>query len=273
VSHEKGTKTQKMLVELKEYSEVLERYRGGGHVFPLILAVLEGSQRGQVFVSDRSESAFVVGNFGFSCLIEADEVDESFERGLAELLAARGPVRSSYLLWYEPPPRWQTKLDASESVKKRERVRFEFRKEGANYINQTVSCPGGFQLQRMTPQLLTNAEKFGLGLESRFWSTTDDFIEHGLGVCLVKGDEVVSLCYGAAVAGALAEVDVVTDAEFRGQGLGTIVAQEFNRLCLQNGISPTWDCFDYNTGSMKLAERLGFVEVRRYPFYSFNIPL
>ena len=66
---------------------------------------------------------------------------------------------------------------------------------------------------------------------------------------------------------------MVTDAEFRGQGLGTIVAQEFNRLCLQNGISPTWDCFDYNTGSMKLAERLGFVEVRRYPFYSFNIPL
>ena len=260
-----------MLVELHEYSEVLERYRAGGKVFPLILAVLEGSQRGQVFVSDKRESAFVVGNFGFSCLIEAD--DAEFDRGLTELLAARGPVRSSYLLWYEPPPRWQTKLDAIESVKRRERVRFEFRKERVPYINETASCPNGLQLQRMTPQLLTSAERFGLGLESRFWSTTDDFIAHGLGVCLVKGDEVVSLCYAAAVAGGLAEVDVVTDADFRGQGLGTIVAQEFNRLCLQNGISPTWDCFDYNTGSMKLAERLGFVEVRRYPFYSFNIPL
>ena len=262
-----------MLVELQEYSEVLARYRAAGQVFPLILAVLEGSQRGQVFVSDKNSAAFVVGNFGFSCLIEADEVDESFERGLTELLASRGPVRPSYLLWYEPPPRWQTKLDASESVKRRERVRFEFREEGVPYLNETASCPARFQLQRMTPQLLTSAEKFGLGLESRFWSTTDDFIAHGLGVCLVKDGEVVSLCYGAAVAGGLAEVDVVTDAEFRGQGLGTIVAQEFNRLCLRNGISPTWDCFDYNTGSMKLAERLGFVEVRRYPFYSFNIPL
>jgi len=262
-----------MLVELgeQEFPKVLARYRAGGKLFPLILAVLEGSQRGQVFVSDKSEAAFVVGNFGFSCLIEAD--DAEFDRGLTELLADGGPVRSSYLLWYEPPPRWQTKLDASESVKRRERVRFEFRKESVPYLNETASCPGGFHLQRMTPQLLTSAEKFGLGLESRFWSTTDDFIARGLGVCLVKDGEVVSLCYAAAVAGGLAEVDVVTDPEFRGHGLGTIVAQEFNRLCLRNGISPTWDCFDYNTGSMKLAERLGFVEVRRYPFYSFNIPL
>ena len=264
-----------MLVELgeQEFPKVLARYRAGGHVFPLILAVLEGSQRGQVFASDKNGAAFVVGNFGFSCLIEADEVDASFERGLTELLATRGPVRPSYLLWYEPPPRWQTKLDASESVKKRERVRFEFRKEGASYFDETASCPAGFELQRMTPQLLASAEKFGLGLESRFWSSADDFIAHGLGVCLVKDGEVVSLCYAAAVADGLAEVDVVTDAQFRGHGLGTIVTQEFNRRCLRNGKSPTWDCFDYNTGSLKLAERLGFVEVRRYPFYSFNIPL
>ena len=266
-----------MLVELEDhkFSKVLARYRGRGRVFPLILAVLEGSQRGQVFVSGESDSgaAFVVNNFGFSCLIESDEVDERFERGLTELLAARDPVRSSYLLWYEPPSRWQTKLDLYETVKRRERVRFEFRKEHANYLNEPANSPAGFQLLVMTPHLLASAEKFGLKLESRFWSSADDFIAHGLGVCLVKDGEVVSLCYAAAVADELAEVDVVTDTQFRGQGLATIVAQEFNRLSVRSGITPTWDCFDYNTGSIKLAQRLGFVEVRRYPFYSFNIPL
>ena len=265
-----------MIVELgaQKFPEVLARYRAGGKVFPLILAVLEGSQRGQVFVSDEGGAAFVVNNFGFSCLIDSDEVDEQFERGLTELLAADGgPVRSSYLLWYEPPARWQKKLDSSEKVKRRERVRFEFRKEHASYLDEAAKFPDGFQLQAMTPDLLASSEKFALKLESRFWSSADDFIAHGLGVCLVKDGEVVSLCYAAAVADGLAEVDVVTDEKFRGHGLATIVAQEFNRRCLRNGINPTWDCFDYNTGSMKLAERLGFVEVRRYPFYSFNIPL
>jgi RimJ/RimL family protein N-acetyltransferase len=83
----------------------------------------------------------------------------------------------------------------------------------------------------------------------------------------------VSLCYAAAVADGLAEVDVVTSAEFRGRGLAGVVTREFIKECLRRGVAPTWDCFDYNAGSVKLAEGLGFVEARRYDFYSFNVPI
>jgi predicted GNAT family acetyltransferase len=84
---------------------------------------------------------------------------------------------------------------------------------------------------------------------------------------------VVSLCYAAAVADGLAEVDVATDPEFRERGLAGVVTRQFIRECLSRGVAPTWDCFEYNAGSMKLARKIGFVEMRRYPFYSFNVPV
>ena len=267
-----------MIAELERdsFQSVLPLCRAAGACFPLLLSVVENGQRGQVFVNRRDGpgAALVVNNFGFTGLFEAVP-DEAFDQSLIEMFRAGDALRPSYLLWYDPPARWRQRLDSAggESVRRRERVRFDFRSERAGYLGEPARCPAGFELQRLSPGLLRKVEKFGLNLESRFWSSADDFLERGMGVCLVKDGEVASLCYAAAVAGGLAEVDVVTDPEFRGRGLATVVAQQFIRECLGRGVTPTWDCFAYNTGSMRLAEVLGFVERRRYTFYSFNVPL
>lgn len=263
-----------MLIELEpdNFPDVLPLYRTAGHTFPLISAVIQRKQRGQIFVDRREHprTALVVNNFGFMHLLGAES-----EAAPAELLAAEGVFRSSYLLWYAPPTSWQERLDAlpPERVRRRERVRFVFRPEQALYLGETAQPPAGFELRHMDADLLARAAKFGLHLDSRFWSSASDFLEQGLGVCLLKDGEVVSLCYAAAVVDGLAEVDVVTEPEYRGQGLGTLTAQQFNRECLSRELAPTWDCFVNNLGSLRLAESLGFAQVHKYPFYTFNVPL
>ncbi|MDQ3803234.1 MAG: GNAT family N-acetyltransferase [Acidobacteriota bacterium] len=266
-----------MTTELKpeEFSRVLPLYRAAGACFPLVSAVLQGRQRGQVF-ADRREgpgAAFAVTGFGFALLVGGG--DEQFDAGLARLLAAGGALRPAYLLWYSPPARWQARLDAAgaEVVRRRGRIRYEFREERAGWLAEPVECPEGFELQALSRDLIPKTEPLGVALGSRFWSSAEDFAENGLGVCLTRGGEVVSLCYAAAVADGLAEVDVVTRPESRGRGLAGVVTRQFIRECLRRGLAPTWDCFDYNAGSVRLAEGLGFAEVSRYPFYSFNVPL
>jgi RimJ/RimL family protein N-acetyltransferase len=258
------------------YAELIPLYRDAGGKFPIILAVLEGSQPGQVFTAPgEADAALVVHQFGFMRLIERRPV-EAMDAGLSELFgAAEGAIRPSYLLWYDPPPRWQERLDAlgSDVARRRERLRFAFDESRAAYATEPAHCPEGFSVRRMDRELLPKAEKFGLALESRFWPSAEPFLEHGLPVCVVKDGEIASLCYGAAVGGGAAEVDVATDPEFRQLGLGTVAAEQFVRECLAAGIEPAWDCFTYNAGSMKLAEKLGFVPDRGYAFYSFNIPV
>ncbi|HYH84637.1 MAG TPA: GNAT family N-acetyltransferase [Pyrinomonadaceae bacterium] len=267
-----------MSVELKsdEFARVLPLYRAAGACFPIISAVIQRRQRGQVF-ADRRESpasAFVVTNFGFALYL-GDEGKVEFDEGLARLLAAGDAFRPSYLLWYAPPALWQAGLDAlgSDLVRRRERVRFEFREERAAWLSERVECPDGFELKPLSAELIPKTEKFGVKLDSRFWASAADFVENSLGVCLLKDGEVASLCYAAAVADGLAEVDVVTDAEFRGRGLASVVTRQFIKECLRRGVAPTWDCFEYNAGSMRLAEKTGFVESRRYALYSFNVPI
>lgn len=266
-----------MVLELSpsEFARALPLYQDAGLNFPLISAVTQQRQRGQVFVDDNEHpsSAFIVTDFGFTYLV-GDDNDDTFAEGLAKLLAKAEAIKPKYLLWYSPLAKWQSKLDGlPDLARKRGRIRLNFRSDVADWLGQTIQTPAGFELRRVDRALIRKTEKLGVKLDSRFWQSADDFLDNGLGVCLTKDGEVVSLCYAAAIADGLAEVDVATDADFRQQGLASIVTKQFINECQAQGITPTWDCFDYNAGSIKLAQKLGFVEVIRYPFYSFNVPL
>ena len=57
------------------------------------------------------------------------------------------------------------------------------------------------------------------------------------------------------------------------KGLAAAVGAAFVKLCLDCGVEPAWDCFDYNEPSVRLAARLGFVNKYDYLFYSFNRPI
>ena len=267
-----------MIAELRpiEFNRVLPLYRATGMSFPLISAVIQQKQRGQVFADerDRPGSALVVTDFGFMFWVGAEQ-NELLDEGLSQAFRSRDAFSPSYLLWYSPPAGWQRELDAvgPERVKRRERVRFEFHAERAGWLKEVVQCPAGLELRKLSSDLISKTERFGLKLDSRFWASAADFLDNGLGVCLMQDGEVVSLCYTAAIADRLGEIDVVTQTEFRGSGLANCVAQQLIRECLSSKIIPTWDCFLDNIGSRRLAEKLEFTPLYSYPFYSFNVPI
>lgn len=261
-------------LEREQFGTVIPLYQQYGKPFPLISAVINDKQRGQVFADEPThpQSALIVTNFGFTLLVGTPNA--SFNRSLALGFSTADQLKPSYLLWYSPPAAWQRHLDTQPTlVRRRERVRFKFPVQDVSWLKSPIQIPAGFELADLSLDLIAKVDKFNINLDSRFWTSAEDLLQNGVGVCLMRGNEVISMCYTAAVADGLGEIDVVTDPEFRGSGLGCCVAQELIRQCLSREIVPTWDCFLDNIGSMRLAEKLEFTSLINYPFYSFNVPI
>ncbi|MDQ0220661.1 GNAT family N-acetyltransferase [Peribacillus cavernae] len=64
-----------------------------------------------------------------------------------------------------------------------------------------------------------------------------------------------------------AEIDIATHKDYRGQGLASVIAKAFIGYSLENKIVPTWDCDVSNKPSIKLAEKLGFVNPVEYSIF------
>ena len=67
------------------------------------------------------------------------------------------------------------------------------------------------------------------------------------------------------------EIGIETRARYRGQGLARAVAVAMIRNCLAGGLTPVWACRKENTGSLKLAQSLGFVITKELPFYRLQV--
>lgn len=263
-------------IQPSSYSRLIPICQKENISFPLIESVIHNKQRGQVFVDDKKNpsTALVATRFGFIRLLSGNP-SEVINQSIANIFTQESILQPNYILWYAPPEPWTSRLDMllSASVRRRERTRFIFEPGKAHYLDDNEVVSSEYQLRVLDSETLPQTEHLNLNIESRFWNSTEDFLNYGIGVCLVKADKVVSVCYSTCVVNGLAEVDIVTDKDYQGNGFASIVAREFIRNCLAKNILPTWDCFNHNIPSWRLAKKLGFTPHTSYSFYSFNIPL
>ena len=67
------------------------------------------------------------------------------------------------------------------------------------------------------------------------------------------------------------EIGIETKTEYHGKGLGYIACAKLIEYCLEHQLEPVWSCRLDNIGSVKLSQKLGFVETLNMPYY--HIPL
>jgi RimJ/RimL family protein N-acetyltransferase len=247
--------------------------RGTTVDFPLIQAVLESRQDGHTLANDDEEPSvvLVVTKFGFTYAF-GEEADEEQWRDLVGTLFTHENLKHRYLLWYDPPPACRYVLTTlpDEVVKKRTRTRFKFDSKRQDNELRDEGLPAKVEVRKVDRQILAKLSRFRLDIGARFWRSEQDFLDQGFGFVAEIDDEIASICYSACVVNGLAEIDVVTLDNHRGQGLAGAVCKAFIGHCRREGITPTWDCFDYNKASCRLAAGLGFEAFKTYPFYSLN---
>ncbi len=95
------------------------------------------------------------------------------------------------------------------------------------------------------------------------FKTINELLVNGFLVFSKIEDQIVSITYTSALSQKYADIGTFTKEAFRGQGFSTANATLVVNKVLEIGKIPIWSCGDTNSGSLKVAQKLGFKEVSR----------
>jgi RimJ/RimL family protein N-acetyltransferase len=187
-----------------------------------------------------------------------------------ELLpASKALGQSGFILWPDSPA-WAAMLPdllPNRSLIKIFRRTFTF--DPATFYEgrySRPSTPPGFSLKAVDAALVENNHSLAAEILTA-WRSLDDYFENGVGICLMEGVTLVSVCFSMFISRGKAEVNVFTAEKYRSRGFATLAAAGFIDACLKRGLQPNWECFWDNIPSLRLAEYLGFKAQVDTPVY------
>lgn len=253
-----------------ELGVAYDAYRRHEAFFPLIGAVLQDQQDGLVLADDQfSPRRFYVEHaFGFAQVFGLDNAE--FDEALRRYLLIEKSFAVSKVRLYTPiEPAFLREPEFDHARSERQRFILD-PKCMESFGDQGVPKDTGVEIKSAQVGDLAAIEA-RFGVVRRFWRSDRDFLTSARAIISWVNGEPASICYAAAVAGDMAEIDVFTHQEHRRIGLGKRVVHAFSHLCLSQGLLPVWDCFTNNAGSMALCKSCGFDPLRpAYPFYTLN---
>lgn len=106
---------------------------------------------------------------------------------------------------------------------------------------------------------------------SRFWASTDDFLQQGFGYLAEYNNTIVSLCFSAFIVDQTHAIDIETFDGYKRNNYAAAVATAFVEECKQKGFSPYWDCSPENTGSIRLANNVGMDLYFNYKIFWYQL--
>ncbi len=232
---------------------------------PTVNAVISNTQFGNIYSDINRNNLFVVAKHGWSMLIAKDvnEIGSLFEflktnREIPDYIHLLPPNEDliDYIKLYWP------------KYKIRERCQLRYLGSTPSF-NQIMTLPQDFSLVKIQSVEFSKLQLFELEFDKRYWNSKDDFYKNAIGVCVVnKHNEPVAICYSICIVDRIAELEIYVLPEFKGKGIGQIMAQSFIKLSIDNGFIAHWDTFSDNVASFQLAKKLGFVEIYKYNMVS-----
>lgn len=135
-------------------------------------------------------------------------------------------------------------------------------------IRPRLPEPGDIRVCKVTSDLLPRCQ-WTHEME-RIFGGLRRFFLHGLGFCLVRGENILAEAYAAFWGGGPVEIAVVTDRSHRRKGLGLWVCLELIEACESMGFETCWNCDSRNEASIALAGRLGYRSATDYRLYEYS---
>lgn len=253
------------------------------------LSVLERKVEGQVYADKKENPAsiYIRHPYGMSLLYGESE-NEKFNDWFLTYLLNKNQDRKHYewlqvypmflankidailnnnLIEYNPDQNVNTLMNFEEKIIKYMRINFCFK------VDKYMDYKEKHRFMKSDETIVkTNEEIFhklkGSVIPKYFWDKSYDFVNSGIGFTLLNGNNTpVSTAFSSVVLENKIEIGIETLNEYQGCGYATLVCMKLIDYCLEAGYEPVWSCNASNLGSKILAEKLGFVEQKRIPYY------
>jgi len=225
-------------------------------------SVLAGHVNGRVFVDDLIDpsSVYIYHDYGMALLL-GDTPSSGFADAMVKYLRS---LRKSN--WIQVFPDLGAKflqcLVDDGTVRLATRINFVFDQDRFEPI-LNKPMPDRLVVTDGTTNLIRQIE--GRVVPRYFWKRSE------LNSCVSRvafvDHEYAGIAFASFLHGDVLEIGTETAEPYRRMGVAENVCSALIRYCLAEGLTPVWACRQHNTGSMKLAQRLGFVETISLPYY------
>ncbi|MBI3134661.1 MAG: GNAT family N-acetyltransferase [Bacteroidetes bacterium] len=248
-------------------------------------SVIENKASGAVFVDDTAnpKTFYITHAYGMT-LLAGNSDNEAFNQAFKKHALNLEHTRNTFEWMQAFPENWNAvlanlfkdslTLSASNTTGKETgiielntRVNFTFDKARYLALRSPKNAPE-ISMVRADRQIFRDMK--GSVIPAYFWKNEDDFLEQGVGFSLLYNGNLASTAYSAFIHGNQLEIGIETVEAYRGKGFAEQTCIALIDYCLANNYEPIWACRLENTGSYKLAQKLGFTPSKEIPYYRLS---
>lgn len=243
-------------LNIRDFHTVSSLFKEIEHNVPPVFSVIEGNSPGRVFVDrlDTPSSVYLFheGTFHY---VGGSAANDCFNQAMVSLIfddVLSCPGEQELVL-FASTEIWRETLDALLSHRGAIRIQrkvFAFNPASFQaHAGWQGKIPKGFCIRHVDDKLAEKQVVYKPLVEAR---------SQRFGVCLMKGDEIVSVCQAVCVGGGEVEIDIHTEEKYRRRGYAFLTACAFIEESLLRNLTPSWSCWPERKASYALAKKLGF---------------
>lgn len=182
--------------------------------------------------------------------------------------------RQDFIIMVPQNDEWGALIEAVYEKNAKKVMRYALKKETGIFDREALETvvsglPGEYCIRMIDEPLFMRCQKLPWCRD--FVANYENYAvyqEHGLGVLILKEDEIIAgaSSYSGYTEGI--EVEIVTREDYRRKGLAHVSGARLILSCLDRGWYPSWDA--QNKWSAALAQKLGYHYSHEYPAYEIS---
>jgi RimJ/RimL family protein N-acetyltransferase len=230
---------------------------------PALWAVLKGNHTGKAVVDNRQNPS--------QCVLRTDAALSYFghqtrQAFLDQAIAHFRKVGPVWLVWPHRTALHSPEIKDAKVINRLEFYEYDPWSETLGKLRGQL--PDGYTIQSITRQLLESCE---WRTEMEFYAgSLSNFLERGIGLCMMRGNEIVVEAYASSLGRTRAEIGAITREAYRGRGYAAIACAYLIKVCEQRGYQAYWSCEADHEASIRVAQKLGFQQERAYRIYEYD---
>ena len=250
------------MIELSASDPILEQlFDPNQPNSPALWAVLKGNHPGKAFVDKVHHPSQCVVRTDAVLTYISKQVQQSFLNDAIASIREKGPI---WLVWPQETSLHPPEIVSAEIVK-----RLEFYETDPDIAKElTKQLQKEYVMRKIDGRLLERCEWRS---EMEFYAgNVDNFLKHGIGFCMLKGEEIIVEVYASSLGKDRAEIGALTHEAYRGQGYAPIACAYLIEKCEQIGYQAYWSCDADHATSIRVAKKLGFQYERTYKIFEYE---
>lgn len=253
-----------MIIVSKDHYQLIKTKLNEAPTF--VFSILDSMIKGSVYADTVDYKTLLIATDSGLYYVAGQVSDERFLQHIVKIFDASVDQGKRFTL-FSPSAAWDCAIEKylKQQVGKIQRYAFSF--DVHTYKKRTSSNKNEYDVAKIGQLEILHCLEFDSNYYDTYWDSTNNFIQNGIGFCVKDNAQVISESVSIFKSTKFAEIDIVTDSNYRGKGLASIVAEQFIDYCLAAHIQPRWDCDVDNRASINLGTKLGFINPQPYSVY------